>query len=230
MYNMNIDKMRVVKSYNVYLISILILGLLSEVHCTVSGSFVPIRDIDCLIFHKGELTTGRRESPIQQLIYNGGSGTYLINDPDSITCEKKWDGTNVIWKCEASLDEGIELGKTQVNCEGYEYPEDPNILSGSCSLSYSLIDTTNQKNNVEFWMIVLTIIIWTALYILVCLPNPLSYSRNDNSGFLPGAALGYGVGSSFGPRYGARYNSLHSYNGGKGGKHISVSYSKTSRR
>jgi hypothetical protein len=48
----------------------------------------------------------------------------------------------------------LELRKTP----GYDYPEDPNILSGSCSLSYSLIDTNESSGG--YFVMFLAIFIW----------------------------------------------------------------------
>ena len=215
MHNTKISKMRME--------SILILGLLGGIS-SVLGSSVPIRDIEYLTFHQGVLTTGRRVSPVQQLIYNG---MFLKNKPESIMCKNMgWDGTDVIWKCEASLDEGLEIEKTHIICEGYDYPEDPNILAGSCSLSYSLNDT-NQTSSSRFWLILLTIVIWSILFILLCGPRErsrsyysTSYRRDDGPGFWTGAGLGYLAGSRSGSSH-SRY---------KGGKHTSISYAKTGRK
>jgi len=205
---MNIGKMRVV--------SILILGLLGGVS---GGSSVPIRDIESLIFHKGELTTGRRVSPVQQLIC-----TTKRSGPDSIMCKNiGWDGTDVIWKCEASLDEGFEIEETHIICEGYDYPEDPNILSGSCSLSYSLIDTNEPSGG--YFVMFLAIFIWIIIIVFICGPSPSPYyrRRNDGPGFWTGAGLGYWAGSTRVPSSSFGYPK-------SGGRHPSVSYAKPGRR
>ena len=48
------------------------------------------------------------------------------------------DGFDVQWKCEADLDSSVRFGSTDVTCEGYDYPEDPFVLKGSCGLEYGL--------------------------------------------------------------------------------------------
>ena len=39
------------------------------------------------------------------------------------------------WKCDADLDSKYRFGRVEVLCEGYEYPDDPYILVGSCGVS-----------------------------------------------------------------------------------------------
>jgi hypothetical protein len=52
-----------------------------------------------------------------------------------------YDENNIQWTCTASLPEEFKLGSTDVICEGYDYPEDPYILKGSCGVEYRLILT-----------------------------------------------------------------------------------------
>lgn len=42
------------------------------------------------------------------------------------------------WKCSADVPAGLAMGLPEVTCEGYDYQEDPHVLTGSCSLLYSL--------------------------------------------------------------------------------------------
>ncbi|NXT77245.1 SARAF factor, partial [Zapornia atra] len=42
------------------------------------------------------------------------------------------------WQCKADLDRAYRFGELEVSCEGYDYPEDPYILAGSCSLLFRL--------------------------------------------------------------------------------------------
>lgn len=39
------------------------------------------------------------------------------------------------WECKAELDSKYQFGRIQVSCEGYEYPDDPYVLRGSCGVS-----------------------------------------------------------------------------------------------
>ena len=52
-----------------------------------------------------------------------------------------YDEDSIQWTCTASLPEEFKLGSTQVICEGYDHPDDPYILKGSCGVEYRLILT-----------------------------------------------------------------------------------------
>jgi hypothetical protein len=52
-----------------------------------------------------------------------------------------FDGRDVNWKCDAMLKHGLSMYDTVVGCEGYEYPDDPYILEGSCQVEFKLRDT-----------------------------------------------------------------------------------------
>jgi len=56
-----------------------------------------------------------------------------------------FDGVDVQWECKADLPSNIRFGDVTVACEGYDYPDDPNILTGSCGLEYTL-HTTNSDD------------------------------------------------------------------------------------
>lgn len=48
---------------------------------------------------------------------------------------------DVQWTCQASLPSEFKLGSTEVVCEGYDSPEDPFVLKGSCGVEYRLVLT-----------------------------------------------------------------------------------------
>jgi hypothetical protein len=52
-----------------------------------------------------------------------------------------YDENNIQWTCTASLPEEFKLGSTDVICEGYDSPDDPYILKGSCGVEYRLVLT-----------------------------------------------------------------------------------------
>ncbi|KAF1915530.1 hypothetical protein BDU57DRAFT_530492 [Ampelomyces quisqualis] len=52
-----------------------------------------------------------------------------------------YDENNIQWTCTASLPEEFKLGSTDVICEGYDFPDDPYILKGSCGVEYRLVLT-----------------------------------------------------------------------------------------
>jgi hypothetical protein len=38
------------------------------------------------------------------------------------------------WQCSANLENGVQFGKTNIICEGYDRNDDPYILPGSCGV------------------------------------------------------------------------------------------------
>jgi len=97
---------------------------------------VRISEVQALTLYKGRLTTGRRNSPVSQLECVGGCAAWT---PDVVQCYNMGsDGIDAQWRCETDMPTGIRFGITEVGCEGYDYPEDPYILAGSCQLMYEL--------------------------------------------------------------------------------------------
>jgi len=97
-----------------------------------------LQDVQVLTLHQGKMTTGRRSSPVPQLNCVGGSAKGLFN-PQVVQCYNRgWDGMDVQWECKTDLDMEYRLGSVNVLCEGYDYPDDPFILTGSCGLEYTL--------------------------------------------------------------------------------------------
>lgn len=52
-----------------------------------------------------------------------------------------YDDESIQWTCTASLPDEFKLGSTNVICEGYDSPDDPYILKGSCGVEYKLVLT-----------------------------------------------------------------------------------------
>merc|ERR1712166_1533432 len=46
------------------------------------------------------------------------------------------------------LDNAYRFGETTVVCEGYDYPDDPYILTGSCSVEYTL-ELTQEGRDIQ---------------------------------------------------------------------------------
>lgn len=38
------------------------------------------------------------------------------------------------WECKTDMDNAYRFGKVEVTCEGYDHPDDPYILRGSCGV------------------------------------------------------------------------------------------------
>ncbi|KAK5016392.1 hypothetical protein LTR39_002106 [Cryomyces antarcticus] len=78
-----------------------------------------------------------------QLSCVGGSAKGLY-DVDVMRCRNAgtdYDENNVQWTCTAALPPEFKLGSTDVVCEGYDSPDDPYILKGSCGVEYRLVLT-----------------------------------------------------------------------------------------
>lgn len=99
---------------------------------------VRLADVQTLTLYAGKMTAGRRSSPVPHANCIGGTaqGKYT---PSTIQCTNKgWDGVDAQWECKADLDNAYRFGETTVVCEGYDHPEDPYILAGSCGVEYTL--------------------------------------------------------------------------------------------
>lgn len=53
------------------------------------------------------------------------------------------------WQCKADLENAYRFGQLEVSCEGYDYPDDPYILRGSCSLLFRLELTEEGERKVK---------------------------------------------------------------------------------
>ncbi|KAH9827316.1 store-operated calcium entry-associated regulatory factor-like [Teratosphaeria destructans] len=99
--------------------------------------------VKALTFHDGRLTTARRSDPIPQMTCVGGNAKGLFA-PDVMRCENagsEYDTEDVQWTCKAQLPPEFKLGSTEVVCEGYDSPDDPYVLKGSCGVEYRLMLT-----------------------------------------------------------------------------------------
>ena len=197
---------------------------------------VAIRDIESLTLHSGVMTTGVRSAPIPQLYC---SGMYCDMEATTIRCVNAgWDGNDVQWTCISELDPSIKFGDLNVQCEGYKYPDDPNILIGSCGLKYSLVSTgrprvkplpietgicdiNDEPINGGVFILILIIFIMTC----ICGGDSESTRDRDSSpGLLTGLAAGFVLaGLSDNGGGGSSYNDSWSSS-------VSTGYASTSRR
>lgn len=121
--------------------------------CVVVSIFnynkIYLPNVNTLIFNKDEMTSFRRTSAIPKLTCvpgNGFSNTFDANNachdfaPSVIQCKNTGidDDGQQTWECQADLSDWFSLGQTVVSCEGYNDPNDPYVLSGSCGLEYQL--------------------------------------------------------------------------------------------
>ena len=113
------------------------------------GDKVKMRDVETLLFRKEMMTTCRRSKPVSQMICEGHPCSK--NAPDSISCKNiGWDGKDPIWDCTTSEMKNTKLRKIEVQCEGYEYPDDPNILVGSCAAIFQLTYKEEALNTLDW--------------------------------------------------------------------------------
>ena len=195
-----------------------VIAFLSIISITYSKdhSKVKMRDVEALLFQKDHMTTGRRSSPVKQMVCKGYP--CLTRAPESISCKNiGWDGKDPTWDCTTSSMKDTKLKRIEVQCEGYEYPDDPYILVGSCSVIYHLSYTekpvhvpnlshTGDRNNDEPSPLTGLIILFMIGICLCSCSDDDVRGRNNSYGdsFMTGAAVGY-MASSFGsgsPSYG----------------------------
>jgi hypothetical protein len=97
---------------------------------------VLLRDVQSITATRGMMTRHRRVAAVPQMAC---TGSHCMHEPSAIRCKNDgWDGRDVQWTCTAELPNSIRLDKAEVLCEGYDYPDDPYILAGSCGVEYSL--------------------------------------------------------------------------------------------
>ena len=104
---------------------------------------VRLRDVQVVTGVRGQKTQGRRSSPVDQLTCLHTDDSSIV--ASSIQCRNVgWNGNDVEWRCEApNMPNGFDLDVgTVVSCEGFDYPDDPYILAGSCGIEYRIKRTS----------------------------------------------------------------------------------------
>ncbi|KAG7461999.1 hypothetical protein MATL_G00197160 [Megalops atlanticus] len=122
-------------------LSVIVLHLLFVLHTEGwnDGGSVLLRDVQALTLYRGRYTNSRRTSPVPQLQCVGGSAGCSSFVPEVVQCQNKgWDGIDVQWECKTDMDNAYRFGRIEVSCEGFNHPDDPYILKGSCGLEYTL--------------------------------------------------------------------------------------------
>ncbi|XP_065904104.1 store-operated calcium entry-associated regulatory factor-like [Dysidea avara] len=126
------------------LVLVVTLSLVRNGRCFGSSDKVRLTDVSTITLHSDKLTTGRRSSPVPQLQCVGGTAGCHTHKPRVVQCYNRGsDGYDVQWECKADMDKSYQFGRIQVSCEGYDYPDDPYVLKGSCGLEYE-IDLTEE--------------------------------------------------------------------------------------
>ncbi|KAK4540918.1 hypothetical protein LTR36_008426 [Oleoguttula mirabilis] len=179
---------------------------------------VLLSQVKTLTLRDGQQTSGRRVSPMPQLTCVGGSGKGFY-DVDVMRCKNagaEYDAEDVQWTCQAALPPEFKLGGTEVVCEGYDSPDDPYILKGSCGVEYRLVLTEAGeekfgRNSFEraykhpsgqsVGSALFTLIFWAVFISIVCVilyrifwPN----TGNDRRGLGNGNGIGWNGGGGGG--------------------------------
>lgn len=64
------------------------------------------------------------------------------------------DGYDAQWECKTDMSNKYRFGRIDVNCEGYDYPNDPYVLRGSCGVSCLFsFNIYKQFINTIYWII-----------------------------------------------------------------------------
>ncbi|RUS15528.1 hypothetical protein BC938DRAFT_476912 [Jimgerdemannia flammicorona] len=114
---------------------------------------VLLQNVNALTLYRHRHTAGRRSSGIPQLQCVGGNACD-VHTPEVVQCTNTgFDGRDVQWKCEADLPTEFRFGPLEVSCEGFEYPDDPYVLAGSCGLEYTLYyrEGRNDRTGRDFY-------------------------------------------------------------------------------
>lgn len=106
-------------------------------------SAVLLSKVRSLTLRDGHETSHRRVPALPQLNCVGGNaqGLYNVEEMRCKNSGSQYDAEDVQWTCQASLPPEFKLGSTEVICEGYDSPDDPYILKGSCGVEYRLVLT-----------------------------------------------------------------------------------------
>ncbi|RUS89265.1 hypothetical protein EGW08_003008 [Elysia chlorotica] len=97
-----------------------------------------LSDVKALTLRQGQMTNARRSPPVPQLKCVGGAAQYKFT-PKVVQCINMGsDGHDIQWECKTDMDNAYRFGNVEVTCEGYDYPNDPYVLKGSCGLEYTL--------------------------------------------------------------------------------------------
>jgi len=155
---------------------------------------VLFRDVEKLTFTKDKFTTGRRSSPVLQMQCRGSRCAY---GPTDVVCENVgWDGKFPTWKCEAQSNY-TKLSTIEVQCEGYDSPNDPYILVGSCGLIHTvnfIPDYPPPPPPGLGSLLVIGSISAAIVWVLfsMCSTCALMFDEDDGPGFWGGVAVGAG--------------------------------------
>lgn len=132
---------------------------------------IDLKNIKVMTFFKDEFTTANRTTPIKQLNCVSGNACNKSYYVKSVQCTNEGQNENdeTQWKCNTSLPKNLNLGKTNVNCEGLKNNTDKIKLKGSCGLEYSLDDSHTSENEYDFINNIYLMCIFVILFLFIIL-------------------------------------------------------------
>jgi len=126
---------------------------------------VLLSDVETLTFNVDSITNRRRTAASPQLQCIGGTAAGQ-DEPKVAQCYNRGsDGNDIQWECNAVIDKQYRFGRMEVNCEGYDFPDDPYILRGSCRLQYIL--NSSQLELTPWQAILVGIVILVVIFLMV---------------------------------------------------------------
>ncbi|KAK4455852.1 store-operated calcium entry-associated regulatory factor [Podospora aff. communis PSN243] len=103
-----------------------------------------LSNVQSLTLSSTRPTTHRRVSPIPQLKCISSPRLCKLYTIPTMRCTNQgssYSSEDIEWACTAELPSTLKLGSTEVICEGYDSPDDPYVLKGSCGVEYRLVLT-----------------------------------------------------------------------------------------
>nr|POE56655.1 store-operated calcium entry-associated regulatory factor [Quercus suber] len=125
------------------IVSLILSFLSTSLAARKPANSILLSQVKSLTLRDGQQTSHRRVASLPQLKCVGGSGKGLYT-VDVMRCQNagsEYDTEDIQWTCKASLPPEFKLGSTEVICEGYDSPDDPYVLKGSCGVEYRLVLT-----------------------------------------------------------------------------------------
>ena len=160
----------------------------------INENKVLLKNVETLTFSNDLVTTGRRSSPVSQMTC--ASGPCHLR-PSTVACKNIGIADkDPSWDCTAELS-GSKLSHVEVSCEGYDYPDDPYILVGSCGLIYKLQykDSSHQPINYTEYsdsdkpegslLGLIAVVVMLCGIMSICTPED-THSRYERPGFWSG--------------------------------------------
>lgn len=121
------------------ILCVLILLCIELTVFSASSDRIKLTDLKIITLYSGKMTNGRRTYPIPQLKCVGGTAGCSAFIPKVVQCSNQGsDGYDIQWECKTDMDNAYRFGNIEVICEGYDYPDDPYVLKGSCGLEYTI--------------------------------------------------------------------------------------------